>query len=186
MRGSALTKIWYPSKHNHFFILFSALILLSIIGPGLGAVLGDVGYLVVDASLFLALSATLWGIRFSPRVFSIALVLVMINALSLIATGINESAIAAVVSNLSAVLFLTMCALVASYDVFRRDKVDLHKVFGGLCIYFLIGIIWAFLFQLLEQIEPSSFSGLGPSSGQDMRWSMLYFSFVTFAYSGRT
>ena len=43
--------------------------------------------------------------------------------------------IAGMLADVTALLFLGICAWVASYEVFRRDKVDLNKVVGGLCIY---------------------------------------------------
>ena len=61
---------------------------------------------------------------------------------------------------------------------------DLNKVTGSLCVYLLIGIAWAELYQLLQGYDPSSFAGVEQQQGHALSWRFLYFSFVTLTTLG--
>ena len=55
----------------------------------------------------------------------------------------------------------------------------LNKIVGALCIYLLIGAIWAVFYHLLEDFFPGSISGLEGHEGPALPWRLIYFSFVT-------
>jgi hypothetical protein len=65
-------------------------------------------------------------------------------------------------------------------------------VSGALCVYLLIGLVWAFLFMLLESVHPGSFQlGAGATTaanpghpGPAYLSLFLYFSFVTLSTVG--
>ena len=61
--------------------------------------------------------------------------------------------------------------------VLRDERVTLNTVYGAVCVYFLLVLFWAFIFILIEQLEPGSFSGIG-GSGEEVS-DFLYFSMVT-------
>ncbi|PHQ36323.1 potassium channel family protein [Rhodopirellula bahusiensis] len=43
-------------------------------------------------------------------------------------------------------------------NVFGEGSVDADRIIGAVSIYFLIGLLWAFLYTLVELFEPGSFS----------------------------
>jgi hypothetical protein len=64
---------------------------------------------------------------------------------------------------LGAIFFIYITILVLGY-LFRAREIELDIVFAGVCVYFMIGIIWAYAFSMLEILEPGSFQipeGLG-------------------------
>lgn len=61
--------------------------------------------------------------------------------------------------------------------VVRDERVTLNTVYGAICVYFLLVLFWAFIFILIEHIEPDSFSGIG-GAGEEVS-DFLYFSMVT-------
>jgi len=164
---------------TNFFYLFGALLLLSVLGPVLAASLDGLGVLVHDLSLSVALVVALWSLHSSRRTLTVGIVLVGVNIVAT-ATGLwLANRVAGVIADLSGLLFLVLCAVTATRQVFRRERVDANKIVGALCIYVLIAVIWAVAFHLLESFSPGSFSGLESHQGAALYWRLLYFSFVT-------
>lgn len=170
--------------HDNFFYLFAALLVFTVVGPVLTVSLGSLGLAVAEASLSVTLVIALWSLHSSRTAFRGGIALVVVNLLSTVAWFLLRSQTADLLSKTSGLAFLVLVSVVAAIQVFRRDRVDLNKVVGALCIYFLIGAIWAILFQLLDGVSPGSFSGLEGYEGHALSWRFIYFSFVTLTTLG--
>ena len=75
--------------------------------------------------------------------------------------------------------------------IIEAKKVTVDIIFGAVCVYLLIGLMWTFLYSLLELNHPGSFiTNISPdkitaSSSPEFIVSRLnYFSFVTLATIG--
>jgi len=84
-------------------------------------------------------------------------------------------------------VFLTYVLWLIMRRVLRDRVVTLDTVAGAACVYFLLGLVWADLFLLVERWRPGSF--IVPStwmvgSGRDLRSALLYFSFATLTTVG--
>jgi len=55
-------------------------------------------------------------------------------------------------------LFLILVVLTILYDLFKASKVTGDTLAGAVCVYLLIGLIWSYLFLLVEISIPGSFS----------------------------
>jgi Ion channel len=42
--------------------------------------------------------------------------------------------------------------------VVHQKVVRAETIIGGICVYFLLGVIWAVIYSLLEQLQPGSLS----------------------------
>src|SRR3954470_5065487 len=87
---------------------------------------------------------------------------------------------------LSQVCFLVLLALFAGSilaEVLRGGRITADKIYGAICVYLLVGYAWAFVYAILDQVQPGSFSipeeagGVAEHVARIMR--MRYFSFVT-------
>ena len=65
-----------------------------------------------------------------------------------------------------------------------RGMVDGNKIIGAICIYMLIGIIWAFGYLVVEFLFPGSFSNLEEELWQENLEELLYYSMVTLTTLG--
>ena len=80
-------------------------------------------------------------------------------------------------------LLLTLCE-----NVFRDGRVDVNRILGAICIYLVLGLLWAFLYAFLERAVPGSFRlqsvnrDLG--AGQGLLTELMYFSNVTLTTLG--
>jgi hypothetical protein len=172
------------SRRDNFYYLFSALLILIVIGPVLTESLGNLGLLIAEISLSVALVIAIWSLRSSRIAFYGGVALILVNILASAAWLLLGSEPASAVSKASGLVFLVLSISRAAYQVFRPDRVDLNKIVGALCIYILIGAIFALSYQLLEDFTSGSFTGLEGHEGHALSWRLIYFSFVTLTTLG--
>ncbi|WP_039963746.1 potassium channel family protein [Rhodopirellula europaea] len=100
-------------------------------------------------------------------------------------TGLMGLAIASDVC--FALVFLTLIHAVG-VNVFCEGPIDANRIIGAVSIYFLLGLLWAFLYTLVELIEPGAFSFpvVESDSPQNTRLisEFIYFSNVTLTTLG--
>ena len=80
------------------------------------------------------------------------------------------------------VALLGLVEVVILQDVLRAEKVTAEKVYGGVCVYLILGIQCAILFAALASQNPTALN-VPLESGRPMT-QMLYFSFVTMTTLG--
>lgn len=80
-----------------------------------------------------------------------------------------------------AVLFFIFMIVIILGQVLRGKSVTTDMIYGAVCVYFLIGIAWAFLFTAIEIHNPGSFlvDQLPLSTTESKFPHFLYYSFVT-------
>jgi hypothetical protein len=87
---------------------------------------------------------------------------------------------------------LAFVAGVILQAVLREQRITLDTIFGGVCIYLLIGLVWASFYWIAELLEPGSFLMGGVSVTEINRDAveatrhpqLTYFSFVTLTTLG--
>jgi Ion channel len=86
-----------------------------------------------------------------------------------------------VLATVTLLLFIRIVLLV----VFRGGPVTWSRIQGGICIYLLLGLVWASTFQLLEQVRPGSFHFVHvPTDIDQLTAKFTYFSFATLTTVG--
>lgn len=93
--------------------------------------------------------------------------------------GFSPLAIALVVAWLAYAVSLLVAAL------FRMETVNTNAILGSIVVYLLAAVAFASCFELIERLQPSSFSGL-PEGGDhhDAGSALLYFSIVSITTMG--
>lgn len=74
------------------------------------------------------------------------------------------------------IFFLLVLIQVVS-SIFRHDKVSNHLIYAAIAWYLMIGMVWSFLFGIIEVTIPWSFQPVVESIGNIP--SFLYYSFVS-------
>jgi hypothetical protein len=98
--------------------------------------------------------------------------------LALGANELTEFAWLEVAARLSALAFYTLVTATLLEHVLRPGEVDRDRIFGAACIYLLLGIGWAVLFDAIEHTWPASFD-------DDLHFNdLMYFSFATLTTLG--
>jgi voltage-gated potassium channel Kch len=82
-------------------------------------------------------------------------------------------------------LFFLVCICIV-IELFSEQKVGLGSVSAALCIYLLIGLAFAFVYDVIERLEPNSFEGLsiGERAFDGSISGLMYYSFVTLTTLG--
>ncbi len=142
---------------------------------------GDWVPLVVVVLQGATLLAALAAAGAPRRLWRIAIVVVVIAFASGITVWVSG------VDNGGGTLFILNVLLVAGAPVvialalIRRRVIDIQTVLGALCIYVLLGMLWAFAFAAIGGIQTSPF--FAQESKANVA-DFLYFSFVTLTTTG--
>jgi hypothetical protein len=170
-------------KTNFFYLLVALLfLLLSVpITDDLRGISAPVAKAVVFSVMLLI---GIWSLRGSGRFFSIGLAFVVAGfVLNIVAinshiTFFEYTAILAVMGFLLVTITFTLRQVVVGTEI------NANRLVGAICVYLMLGVIWALAYSLVELATPGSFGGVaaGQDAGWDSEW--LYFSFVTLTTLG--
>ncbi len=87
-----------------------------------------------------------------------------------------------IASNLSGAFFVGYTVIVLLGYIMSRKHVTASVIQGAIVIYFLLGVLWGFLFNLIEMIQPGSINF--PAGIEKDSLNYIYFSFVTLTTLG--
>ena len=72
----------------------------------------------------------------------------------------------------------------ATRRVLFTGTIDGNKIIGAICIYILLGLIWAILYLFIAEFMPGAFNGLAQAPWLENFATAVYFSFVTITTLG--
>ena len=81
-----------------------------------------------------------------------------------------------------AALYVATLSYLLGY-VFRRDVMTADKLWGAAASYLMIGVLWVYLYSLIEYFYPGSFGSGGVPGTYDLS-EMVYFSFTVLTSTG--
>lgn len=79
-------------------------------------------------------------------------------------------------------LFMLLAIIFLTQKIFQEDQVTIDTIQGGICIYFLLGFFWFFLYCLVFLFEENAFTFI--SNHPYGEYQLLYFSFTTLTTTG--
>lgn len=89
------------------------------------------------------------------------------------------------------VLFLGFTVVVVLHHVFTTDRVTVDTIAAALCVYLMLGVLWALVYSVMEMLSPGSLAMLsGAVEAESIRFGgtrsvlALYYSFVTMTTLG--
>lgn len=131
------------------------------------------------------LAIGLWSLRSSGRIFSAAIVLVVAGIALNLLYEYFDHAVFLFASTLAMLAFLFTAAGVAMRQIATDDKISVNRIIGAVCVYLMLGVIWALMYSLIETAIPGSFAGLVDQAANS-KWNpdWVYFSFVTLTTLG--
>ena len=86
-------------------------------------------------------------------------------------------------------LFLLTLAVLILTFVFSSGQVKQDRIFAALCVYILLGLLWAELYAAIETVRPGAFafpdiSTVVPMDKERLESDLVFFSFVTLTTLG--
>lgn len=164
------------SRLSHRFGLVLVLLLLTfmfLMASPSGAWSRLVTVALQGATLVAALAASQANRHLRLAVLILAAVGLLITVATL---GTDADWVEGVIALMN-VLFVAIAPVVIVRSVMRRRVIDISTVLAALCVYVLLGMLWAFVFTAVGAFQSHAFfvQDQTPASSADF----LYFSFVT-------
>ncbi|KAF1076136.1 potassium channel family protein [Methanogenium sp. MK-MG] len=186
IRQTGITARWYGSAANRFLFLLTALIALIFFYPFVEEFDRN-GYIfpvLMNIILFLALYAVIDR----NQHFRIALILLLPAMCMLWARAVFGMIPEVIVgSALTSALFFSVIIAIIVHRILTTRHVNRDTIYGAVCVYLLIGLLWASMYAAAAEMSPAAFSYTPDitMSGNSLTFGdLLYFSFITLTTTG--
>jgi hypothetical protein len=169
---------------NRYTYLFAAILAIFISQPLLRP-----DNVLISLFFMLMMLAVLWTLELKKWFFKLFLILAFISFLISILnvsniflkTG-NYVLILDIADIVTYIIFLFISIIVLLEKVFSERKVTMSTILGGISIYLLMGIFWAFCYQLVNIFNPDSILF---NSFEGIKYlDFMFFSFTTLTTLG--
>ena len=168
------------SSQDNFIYLLIALIFLLFSTALVDQVLAGEGHHLILAIIVVALMLGVWSIKSDQQWFNSGLLLIAAVILVSVLSWLLDYSELNIAHHLLLLSFFVLSAKQAASQVLFSGRVDGNKVVGSICIFLLIGLIWAMLYLIATELIPSAFNGLSAATWSDL----IYYSFVTLTTLG--
>lgn len=172
------------SDRNNFAYLAIALVSLLFISAAAEQLQSHFGQHIVQGGIVFALAFGVWSIKGGGHSFLTGIGLVLLVLIATVAGLILDWTSLVLVRLTAMLLYFAMMAWLAVRQVLFTGPIDHNKIVGSVCIYFLLGLVWAMLYTLLLELSPTTFNGVTAGVWEDNLPDLLYFSFVTLTTLG--
>ena len=154
------------SERNNFLHLIVSLVVLLLVGALVDEFPHALGHHIFQAVTVIALAAAIVGLRSSRLKLN---------------TGIGFTVCTLIIVVLG--VFLDLVGLSYLHLLFT-GQIDHNKIVGAICIYLLIGLIWALMYLFIAQSVPGAFNGMEQVVWYENFADGAYYSFVTLTTLG--
>lgn len=168
------------ARVGRFSLLLAAMMLLFVIRPFLESYVGIEALMLV--LLTLIFFSAIFAVSETRLQFTIALILGLLTIAGRWVAYFFEIPGLGLGERLLAGFFMTYTAAIMLSYLFKQKEVTADVIIGGICVYFLIGLTWAFIFYALEMAHPGSFHIAKGAVANETEFT--YFSFVTLTTLG--
>ena len=125
----------------------------------------------------LTLMAALLASRVSRRLFRVAAVVTLVSLVTaLTSVSVSTSTQPTAVFFLLNILLVATVPIVIARALWQRKIVDIQTVLGAVCIYVLLGMMFAFVYAAINGLDTGSFF---VQTSHATTPDFLYFSFIT-------
>lgn len=170
-------------EHNFFYLLAGLLFLLLVI-PLHRDLTGNSYHYFSELAYSIFLMIGVWSLYGARRLFLLGIILVILgiggNILALAGAGTSF----VYLSLCSYIIFLLLTINLAIRQVMCSRTIDANRIIGAICIYLLIGVIWALFYVFVNLLIPGSFSVQISGIAYEQLQTFLYYSFVTLTTIG--
>jgi hypothetical protein len=163
------------------FYLFVALLVLITVVPFLEV--AQRGRIAVNLANLFVVVAAVAAVGRTPLSFLIALLLAAPTAgFQLLGLASGEAEHLALSWSFAAALYAVTIAYLLRY-VLRRDVMTADKLWGAGAAFMMIGVLWAYLYGIVQHLYPGSFA-IGGTVAPLSLVELLYFSFTVLTSTG--
>jgi len=173
------------THRDNFIWLFFALIFLLFSGAVFAQFESELGRRLVNYSLTITMLIAVWSMqRKQARWLNHKIGISLVIASVMIGDSILRDDRFAIAQLAIILLFMSLTTFLAWRQVMFSGHVDRNKIIGAICIYMLLGVVWAVAYLLVEVLFPGSMNGLDHREWQHNLEDMIYYSMVTLTTLG--
>lgn len=178
------------TEQHNFSYLLVGLLLLFVLPPSLRLYFGTTIELnVMRATLLVVFGLfniiSVWSLYQVRWIFYFGLALAGLNIGIAVMALFFHSLILELSSSIFVLLFSVLSCFIAGRHVFSFRDTDANSLIGAICVYLLLGLIWAMVYVVFLDLWPqSAFQGIVFDGRASQFDNILYFSFVTLTTSG--
>ena len=169
---------------SNFFYMLTALLIFLVVLP----IADDLELLSQQATRTIGYTCLfvvgVWSLQGSGKWFRVGLSLVgagmLLNVLAYSYNGLGYlyGSIATLI------VFLAVAIVHALKQVVLGIEVSANRLVGAVCVYLLLGTLWALAYTVIELAMPGSFKGIDVATDAHWGSNWVYFSFVTLTTLG--
>jgi voltage-gated potassium channel len=174
--------IEYVKQHN-FMYIFAGVLVVLLIAPVM-AELKEGNRHILQAGLDLSLLLGIWSVVDHRRWFIFGVILLFCGVSITITDAFLNLPELRLATFVVVLPFYLLTAVLALRHVLYAKTVDSNILAGSICVYLLMGVIWAIVYSFVDYISPDSFSGMVSEAQEDRFLGFLYYSFVTLTTLG--
>ncbi|MGK7913934.1 MAG: potassium channel family protein, partial [Prochloraceae cyanobacterium] len=163
--------------------LLATIIILFIVTPAFG---GTTGRIIISSIFSATIIAIIRTFNLQKREFLALLILAAasfaLDVHNTLRPGMGQDKLFTLLVQTVYSLYILTALVTINRKIFGYKKVNPDTIKGGIAVFFLIGIFWALLYQIVYLLDPNAFSQ--PIEEIDAFNSMFYFSFTTLTTLG--
>jgi voltage-gated potassium channel len=171
-------------RENNFAYLLVALTLF-LVGEPVMSYMEIIPESFESPILIIALLAIgVWSLSDSKKTLRMGLTLagvgIAMNVLALYFDALPYR----LLSLLTLFLFLALAVQRSFVQVTFSNKLDVNRIYGAICIYLLLGVLWSVAYFALYIVSPDAFAGAVSPEEASGAGQWVYYSFVTLTTLG--
>jgi hypothetical protein len=172
------------SEKNNFLYLAISLVCLLLVGAIVDQFPSKIGQHLFLSITVITLATGVIGFRSTRQWFhrgigfTISVLIIVIVSFWLDVAGMSYLHL------LILTLFYIWATWLAAKQVLFSGVIDGNKIVGAICIYLLMGLIWALFYLFIAQAIPGAFNGMEQAVWYSNFADMAYYSFVTLTTLG--
>lgn len=172
------------SEKNNFIYLTVGIVLLLFVSALASQFPMLAGHQLVQAFSVINIAIGIYGFRTSRLFFRTGIGLVLATV-TIVLIGLFMEELKLYYLHLFILFCFYLWAIwLAAKQILFTGAIDANKIVGAICIYLLMGLIWAMMYLFLAQAIPGAFNGI-----EQMVWyhnfaDVAYYSFVTLTTLG--
>ena len=125
-----------------------------------------------------------WSLHRSRVWFAAGMCLVVIGViLNVLALNLGTTAFT-IATLIAFFLFLLLTIIIAGQEVVMQETVNTNRLVGAICVYLLLGALWALAYEILQLVDPGAFRSASDTANLEQSHEWLYYSFVTLTTLG--
>ncbi len=172
------------SEKNNFLYLTVGIVVLLFVGAISDQFSDLVGHQLVQAFSVINIAVGIYGFKSEGMWFHSKLGIAL-SIIVVVVVGVVLELLHLYFIHLLLLLCFYLWAIwLAGKQVLFAGAVDTNRIVGAICIYLLMGLIWALMYLFIAQAIPGAFNGIEQLVWYDNFADVTYYSYVTLTTLG--